>query len=280
MTDEEFSKQFHLQSTPLKKIQLAIREGRYTIWERYNPPNFSEEYLEPVLNLPDKTPVTRKAPRKSGGAWYMKKKVKKKVVNTKRLCPHCEDDSDVTQKKVSIIVGSESFMTTTMVCEKCGSYALTPKIRKEMDEWGRKFTKNVIEPQPIFSESTHRFAEEMANQHGLKKVPLFRALTAFYLNHVVNLEDFQEIKNYCDKHPSRKLLNKGERSKVSVPIRYLLYRKIQIFSDVWKVPHSKTIEEAVLFGLTALSSKEENFAKLKVIAESLEQFIADVAQAA
>src|SRR5690242_7371839 len=66
LEDDEFSKQFHVQPTYLKKIQLAIREYRYTIWTR-NPPNFPEEYLKPVLNLPDHAQVTRKAPRRSGG---------------------------------------------------------------------------------------------------------------------------------------------------------------------------------------------------------------------
>lgn len=66
LTDDEFSKQFHAQPTFLKKIQLAIREDRYTIWTR-NPPNFPEEYLKPVLDLPDRTQVIRKAPRRSGG---------------------------------------------------------------------------------------------------------------------------------------------------------------------------------------------------------------------
>lgn len=66
LTDDEFSKQFHAQPTLLKKVQLAIREDRYTIWIR-NPPNFPDEYLKPILKLPDNTPVVRKAPRRSGG---------------------------------------------------------------------------------------------------------------------------------------------------------------------------------------------------------------------
>lgn len=66
LTDDEFAKQFHAQPTHLRKIQLAIREDRYTIWTR-SPPNFPEEYLKPVLTLPDNTPVTRKASRRSGG---------------------------------------------------------------------------------------------------------------------------------------------------------------------------------------------------------------------
>ncbi len=66
LTDEEFAERFHAEPTLLRKIQLAIREERYSIWVR-KPPNFPEEYLKPVLKLPDNTPVTRKAPRRSGG---------------------------------------------------------------------------------------------------------------------------------------------------------------------------------------------------------------------
>lgn len=67
LSDDEFTKLFHAASTHLEKIQLAIREDRYTIWTRH-PANFPEEYLRPVLTLPGNTPVTRKAPRRSGGS--------------------------------------------------------------------------------------------------------------------------------------------------------------------------------------------------------------------
>jgi hypothetical protein len=106
----------------------------------------------------------------------------------KRFCPHCEDNTNVVERKISIPVGSETFVVKTNVCKKCGSYELTPQIRKEMDQWGRTLTKNIIEPQPIFSEATHRFAEEMATHYGLKRVPFLRVLTAFYLNRVVTVK--------------------------------------------------------------------------------------------
>jgi hypothetical protein len=198
----------------------------------------------------------------------------------KKTCPHCEDDTNVAEKKISIPVGAETFTTKTFVCKKCGNYALTPDVRREMDNWGRKLTKNIVEPQPVFTEAAHQFAEEMAAQYGLKRVPFFRVLTAFYLNRIVNRVDFQELKHYCETHASQKFLSEGSRSKVSVPIRYLMYRKLQTFSEVWNVPHAKAIEEAVLFGLTALSSKEENLEKLKAIADSLQRYIEDIAQAA
>jgi len=201
-------------------------------------------------------------------------------VMSKRFCPHCESNTHVVEKKISISVGIEAFLTRTNVCKKCGSYELTPQIRKEMDQWGRALTKNIIEPQPIFSEATHRFAEEMAMHYGIKRVPLFRVLTAFYLNRVVNREDFEELKKFCNHHPPRKLLEGGSRTKVSVPIRYLMYRKLQTFSEVWGLSHAKVIEEACLFGLTVLSGQGDNFDKLKMISESLQQYISDVAQAA
>ncbi len=197
-----------------------------------------------------------------------------------RTCPSCESETEVVEKKVSIPVGNESFTTKTLVCKKCGRYALTRAIRKEMDAWGRKLSKNIVEPQPIFTEAAHQFAEGMAIQYGMKRVPFFRVLTTFYLNHVVNREDFQELKNYWETHVSRKFLNEGTRSKVSVPIRYLMYRKLQIFSEVWNTSHAKAIEESVLFGLAVLSSEAKSFEKLKAIAESLQQYITDVAQAA
>lgn len=69
LTDEEFSREFHARATFLGKIKLAIKEDRYTIWTR-NPSNFPEEYLLPILNLPEKHRVRKKAPRRSGGPGF------------------------------------------------------------------------------------------------------------------------------------------------------------------------------------------------------------------
>lgn len=66
LKDDEFTRQFRLVETDLKRIQLAIRENRYTIWTRKDKPNFPEEYLTPILRLPEKHLVVR-MPRKSGG---------------------------------------------------------------------------------------------------------------------------------------------------------------------------------------------------------------------
>lgn len=65
LSDQEFSRRFYAESTHLGKIKLAIREGRYTIWTRKDKPNFPEEYLKPILALPENHPVRMKR-RESG----------------------------------------------------------------------------------------------------------------------------------------------------------------------------------------------------------------------
>ena len=65
-TNEAFTRQFRLAATDLERIKLAIRKNRYTIWVRQDKPNFPEEYLFPILSLPDRHPVRRHS-RKSGG---------------------------------------------------------------------------------------------------------------------------------------------------------------------------------------------------------------------
>ena len=55
-----------MTATDLARIKLAIRENRYTIWSRRDKPSFTEEYLTPILRLPDNHLVTRRH-RKSGG---------------------------------------------------------------------------------------------------------------------------------------------------------------------------------------------------------------------
>ncbi|OGQ34754.1 MAG: hypothetical protein A3F16_01365 [Deltaproteobacteria bacterium RIFCSPHIGHO2_12_FULL_43_9] len=62
---EEFTKQFRKAHTDLERIKLAIREDRYTIWTRKDKPNFPDEYLLPILSLPDTYKTTRHK-RKSG----------------------------------------------------------------------------------------------------------------------------------------------------------------------------------------------------------------------
>lgn len=198
----------------------------------------------------------------------------------KNACPVCESASGVKEKGVSIKIGKEQFKTRTLVCADCGHYALTKEVRAQMDQWGRQLRKAIVEPQPLFSETAYEYLEELAQKYGLKKVPLIKAMLSFYLNRVVDRSDFSEIKNILEKKGKEAfdLIRKGKRSKMSVPVQYMTFRKLEIFSDVWDVTHARAIEEAVEFGIALLTYRD--IRGLREIARRFEEFIEDYAAAA
>jgi len=196
----------------------------------------------------------------------------------KEICPVCEDGGSVKNKMVNIPIGKEIFRTKMDTCGKCGHYALTPKVRKEMEAWGRSLKKNVIEPQPLFTETTHAFLEETASRFGIKKVPLIKVMTSFYLNRVVALPDFERINAIVKKQEGYGLMVKGRKIKVSVPIHFLTFKKLEVFRETWNTPYPKTIEDAVLFCATVLTYRDT--ARLREIAQRFEEFVEDYALAA
>jgi hypothetical protein len=184
----------------------------------------------------------------------------------------------VKEKSISIPIGREKFRTKTDVCEKCGHYALTPTLRQKMEAWGRSLRKNVIEPQPLFTETTHALLEETASKFGIKKVPLIKAMISFYLNRIVGRNDFEPLKQSVEKQEGYSLMMNGKKVKVSVPIHFLTFKKLDLFSNAWKTTHAKAIEDAVLFCSTVLTYPDTS--RLKEIAKRFEEFVEDYALAA
>jgi len=188
------------------------------------------------------------------------------------------DKGSVSEKRTAIHVGKEVFFAKAMVCNECGRYALTKEIRIELDNWGKSLKKNVIEPQPILSRTMHEFLVETASKYGIKEVPLIKVMTSFYLNHIVTRTDYSELENFLKDQESYALMMKGNKSKISVPIHYLTYKKLQTYCEIWKTTHAKSIEIAVIFCVGLLTYRDTK--RLREIAESLEQFVEDYALAA
>lgn len=67
--NDEFTQRFRNARSDLERIKLAISQNRYTLWTRRDKPNFPEEYLIPILWLPERHRVTRKR-RKSGAEGF------------------------------------------------------------------------------------------------------------------------------------------------------------------------------------------------------------------
>ena len=190
----------------------------------------------------------------------------------------CEEGGTCKEKTIHIHVGREAFRTKTEVCEKCGHYALTPRVRKAMETWGRALKKNVIEPQPLFTETTHAFLEETASKFGIKKIPLIKVMISFYLNRVVGREDFSSLRASVERQEGFHLMTKGKKIKLSVPIHYLTFKKLEMFCQTWGTTYAKAIEEAVLFCSTVLTYRD--LARLREIAKRFEEFVEDYALAA
>lgn len=68
-SQDDFRTRFYAAVTPLEKVKLCIREGRYKIVSRRDKPNlFRIEYLNSILELPSDHPHNVKSPRLSGEA--------------------------------------------------------------------------------------------------------------------------------------------------------------------------------------------------------------------
>ena len=197
----------------------------------------------------------------------------------KKYCPGCDKNTAVLTQ-LSIPIGNQTFQTQAYACPKCKNVEMTPEVRKNMDEWGKSLKKDIISPQPFFSAAAHQFLEEMASQFGMNKFPFIKALTAYYLNVAVATPEISLLKEIAKKHPATALLAEGTKSKITIPINYMLYVKIKTYCDVWETTPAKVIEESVLFCLTVLSVNDNHFAKLKAIADSLRQYMVVFSQAA
>lgn len=68
LSDDEFKKKFFSCRNHFEKVQVCIREDRYSVWDRPDKPNLNDkDYLDPVLGLPSNYSYEIKRPRASGG---------------------------------------------------------------------------------------------------------------------------------------------------------------------------------------------------------------------
>lgn len=195
-----------------------------------------------------------------------------------RFCVSCEVTGRHEEKEVRIPVGRKEFSTCTRVCQNCGAYALTPKVRKEMDCWAEQFTSNFIEIQPMLSKVVLQDIEETSEKYGLPKVAYMRLLTAFYLIEVISDPDFKEWKKFMRDTDSYKVMTRGTRAPTSIPIRYKAFKQLEVFAQLWNMTLANAMEEAILFGVGLKHWKDSS--KLLEMEKRLERYIQVNAMAA
>lgn len=197
-----------------------------------------------------------------------------------KFCVVCEKNCEFTVEKISISVGREAFPTTAEVCKECESYKMTPKMRREMDQWGLGFTKSVVEYQPLLNETVDRYLEEIAARFNLQKTPLVKILLAFYLKDIVSADTFEGMKKWAQREDTHQYTQTGKREKkLGVGLNYIGYKELGLFCEVWNVAPAKAIEEAISF-CVCLLEHGKTVSRLKEIALELEAFVAKSAIAA
>lgn len=168
------------------------------------------------------------------------------------FCVSCENES-VVFGKTKIKVGRETFETEAEHCNKCQKVAISPKIQKQIDEWALKFTKNIVELQPYFTKSMSDRIESLASKYSLSKTEFMKICTTFYILEMTKIANFKALREEVLLESQRSY--RGDRTKICVPIKYQLFKKIGLYAKMWDLEYdSNVMEEAVQFCVVVLDN--------------------------
>ena len=183
------------------------------------------------------------------------------------FCPNCEKKA-VVFGKTSLKVGDKDFPLEAEYCKNCGMVQLSSKNQDTIDQWGNSLATNIAEFQPYFSEAVLSISKEQADHYGLKWAEFVKVCTTFYLSEMTKEKSFstvrKEILDEGEKYSS------GPKTKKAVPVRYRLFKQLQLFSEIWDIRESNVIEEAILFCVTLLQDEASDYKQKQI---GLQQFV-------
>ncbi len=195
-----------------------------------------------------------------------------------KFCISCDQDTTYTLQDINLPLGKKSFPASTHVCESCGAYALTPKIRAEMDKWADQFQDKFIEHQPFFSEALLAQLENEAALVGTNRTHYMRMMMGFYLTQANKEDRFQMLREAIPRTTPGKLLSAGKKESVKVPMNYRAHRLLEMYGQAWGITPTKALEEAVLY--CSVLDKMDNDRRFSKAAAHLKIFIESAALAA
>lgn len=168
--------------------------------------------------------------------------------------------------KTKIKVGRETFETEAEHCKKSKKVAISPKLQKEIDTWALQFTKSIVELQPYFTKDMANKIYYFANKFNLSKSELMKVCTTFYILEMTKIKNFKILRIEILAVAQKKY--KADSTKICVPIKYQLFKKVSLYANVWNLEYeSNVMEEAVQFCMTVL---DNHIAKIE---ESIKQEI-------
>ncbi|MCM2281068.1 MAG: hypothetical protein NDI61_04395 [Bdellovibrionaceae bacterium] len=170
----------------------------------------------------------------------------------------------------TIKVGDKEFTLETEYCQGCDSVGLTPDNFRQIDEWGNALPTNVAEFQPYLPTKIIAASERYAKQFGLKWAEFVKACTTFYLVEMTKEKEFKILRSEVLAEGTD--IFNSAKQKVYVPVRYRLFKQLQLFAEVWELHETNVIEEALLFCVTVLESGMSHEAEKAEFQEFLEKF--------
>lgn len=173
-----------------------------------------------------------------------------------KFCVECENQSIVFGETI-IKIGEKDFTLETEYCKKCDTVHLSPEDQEKIDRWGNELTTTVKESQPYFSEQMLKQSNIYAKSFGLKWTEFIKVCTTFYLFEMTKDKKFKEARKIFLIQAQERFVVKARESKIkkSIPVRYRLFKQMQLFAESWNVHEANVIEEAVLCCTALLESR-------------------------
>lgn len=184
------------------------------------------------------------------------------------FCINCEKNT-VVFGKTSIRVGNKEFTLEAEHCTNCDSVNLSPENQKQIDEWGNTLPTAIAEFQPYLPTKLVVASKEHSKMFGLKWSEFIKVCTTFYLSEMTKEKGFKQLRTEV---LSEGIKSFGEiKEKHSIPVRYRLFKQLQLFAEVWNLHESNVLEEALLFCVTVLESERTHKTERAEFQEFLEK---------
>lgn len=185
------------------------------------------------------------------------------------FCVQCEEQTMVFGP-ILIKVGDKEFTLEAEHCSNCDAVELSPENLRRIDDWGNALSTNVAEFQPYLPGKLIAVSEGCAKHFGLKWAEFLKVCTTFYLVEMTKEKEFKRLRSGVLAEGAA-IFNDAKK-KTYVPVRYRLFKQLQLFAEVWSLHESNVIEEALLFCVTVLESEKTHEVERAEFQEFLEKF--------
>lgn len=189
------------------------------------------------------------------------------------ICPECEG-TNIKFGPVEIKFDRHTFSGKTYICKDCDNYLSSPKLEFQIEEWAKELGANFHQYQPVISKKIYQGLEELAGRHGVKPAVMAKILATIYLERSRTTVGYTELKKFIFNSQTFKKISGGEKYRISVPVKYEIYKEINEFTQVWELAReTEVLVEAINFCITLVSFGDLLIEELQTEIKRLKELI-------